>query len=114
MFEHGIGGVEALILLLIVIVVFGSKRLPDTARSLGRALRIFKAEVGGLKEDDLEGAGSAVPGVAHRAGELPRFDTVTGKPLFPTGPAGDERAARYAASRPADAEGPQGVHSPAP
>jgi sec-independent protein translocase protein TatA len=35
----------ALFLLLIVIVLFGAKRLPDAARSLGRSIRIFKSEM---------------------------------------------------------------------
>lgn len=34
-----------LVLLLIVIVLFGAKRLPDAARSLGRSIRIFKSEM---------------------------------------------------------------------
>ncbi|OIQ78738.1 Sec-independent protein translocase protein TatAy [mine drainage metagenome] len=34
-----------LILLLVVVVLFGAKRLPDSARALGRSLRIFKAEI---------------------------------------------------------------------
>ncbi len=35
----------AIILLLLVIVLFGSKRLPDAARSVGRSIRIFKSEM---------------------------------------------------------------------
>jgi sec-independent protein translocase protein TatA len=35
----------ALILLLLVIVLFGAKRLPDAARSVGRSIRIFKSEM---------------------------------------------------------------------
>jgi len=38
-----------LILLLIVLLLFGAKRLPDLARGVGRSLRIFKAETDGLK-----------------------------------------------------------------
>lgn len=34
-----------LILILLVIVLFGAKRLPDAARSVGRSIRIFKAEM---------------------------------------------------------------------
>ena len=34
-----------IILLLVVVVLFGSKRLPDAARSLGKSMRIFKTEV---------------------------------------------------------------------
>ena len=40
------------IVLLVALVVFGSKRLPDSARSLGRSMRILKAEAKGLKDDD--------------------------------------------------------------
>ena len=40
-----------LILLLVVVVLFGSKRLPDAARSLGRSMRIFKSEVKELQTD---------------------------------------------------------------
>lgn len=43
---------SVLIVLLVVIVVFGAKRLPDSARALGRSMRILKAEAKGLKDDD--------------------------------------------------------------
>jgi sec-independent protein translocase protein TatA len=41
-----------LILAAVVLVLFGAKRLPDSARSLGRAMRIFKSETRGLHDDD--------------------------------------------------------------
>jgi len=41
-----------LILLLVVLVLFGAKRLPDSARSLGRSMRIFKNEMKEMKQDD--------------------------------------------------------------
>lgn len=41
-----------IIVLLVGLVVFGSKRLPDSARALGRSMRILKAEAKGLREDD--------------------------------------------------------------
>ena len=41
-----------LLLLIVVIVLFGAKRLPDSARSLGRSLRIFKSEMKDMKNDD--------------------------------------------------------------
>ena len=40
------------IVILLAIVVFGAKRLPDSARALGRSMRILKAEAKGLKDDD--------------------------------------------------------------
>lgn len=40
-----------LILAAVFVVLFGSKKLPDAARSVGRSLRIFKAETRGLVND---------------------------------------------------------------
>jgi sec-independent protein translocase protein TatA len=34
------------------VILFGAKRLPDSARSLGRSLRIFKSEVKELNKED--------------------------------------------------------------
>lgn len=45
-------GWHIVILLLIVVVLFGYKRLPDVTRSLGRSMRIFKSEVESLRDDD--------------------------------------------------------------
>jgi sec-independent protein translocase protein TatA len=41
-----------LLILVVVVVLFGSRRLPDAARGLGRSMRIFKAEVKQMKDDD--------------------------------------------------------------
>jgi sec-independent protein translocase protein TatA len=35
----------AIILLLLVIVLFGAKRLPDAAKSVGRSIKVFKSEM---------------------------------------------------------------------
>lgn len=40
-----------LILAAVILVLFGAKKLPDSARSLGRAMRIFKSETSGLRGD---------------------------------------------------------------
>jgi sec-independent protein translocase protein TatA len=40
------------ILLLVAVLLFGSKRLPDAARSLGKSMRIFKSEVKELQADN--------------------------------------------------------------
>ena len=45
-------GPELLVILLVILVLFGAKRMPDAARGLGRSLRIFKAETRGLRDDD--------------------------------------------------------------
>ena len=41
------------VLVVVLVLLFGAKRLPDAARSLGRSMRILKAETRGLAEDDL-------------------------------------------------------------
>ncbi|WP_163548157.1 Sec-independent protein translocase subunit TatA [Candidatus Frankia nodulisporulans] len=47
-----LGTTEIIIIALVVLVLFGSKKLPDAARSFGRSLRIFKAETKGLRDDE--------------------------------------------------------------
>ncbi|HEU0132068.1 MAG TPA: Sec-independent protein translocase subunit TatA [Mycobacteriales bacterium] len=52
-------GWELILILLVLVLLFGSKKLPDMARSLGRSARILKAETKGLRED--ESKPSALP-----------------------------------------------------
>lgn len=54
------GGWELVLIVFVVILLFGAAKLPDLARSSGQALRIFKAETKGLREDDKKG--ETVPG----------------------------------------------------
>jgi sec-independent protein translocase protein TatA len=53
------------IVAVVIIVLFGSKKLPDAARSLGRSMRILKAEVGSLHEDEPV---AGTPVTAHGTG----------------------------------------------
>lgn len=48
----GINFQTLLILLLIAVVLFGAKKLPDLARSIGRSARILKSETKGFREDE--------------------------------------------------------------
>ena len=48
-----------LILAAVVLVLFGAKKLPDSARALGRSMRIFKAETQGLRDGDKADDGQA-------------------------------------------------------
>ena len=51
------GPLEIIVILVIVLVIFGPKRLPDLGRSLGRGMREFKDSVTGKDKDELpEGA----------------------------------------------------------
>jgi len=49
LFEHP---VTLVVLLVIVVLLFGAKRLPDLASGIGQSLRIFKREVRDLTDDD--------------------------------------------------------------
>ena len=75
-----LGTTEIIIIAVVIMVLFGAKRLPDAARSLGRSARILKAETKGLHDDD-------APATTTKAVESPatppvaRFDPVTGQPL---------------------------------
>jgi sec-independent protein translocase protein TatA len=50
-----------IIFVVVLVLLFGAKRLPDAARSLGRSLRIMKAETKGLIDDDNDVAEKAEP-----------------------------------------------------
>ncbi|HEX9031948.1 MAG TPA: Sec-independent protein translocase subunit TatA [Streptosporangiaceae bacterium] len=43
---------KVLIIAAVVLVLFGAKKMPDAARSLGKSMRILKTEVQGLHDDD--------------------------------------------------------------
>lgn len=60
-----IGTTELLIIILVVVLLFGAKKLPDAARSLGRSMRIFKSEVKEMQNDD-----------ASQQAQLPAQDSV--------------------------------------
>ncbi|MCU1692119.1 MAG: twin-arginine translocation protein TatA/E family subunit [Frankiales bacterium] len=82
----GLGTTELLIIAAVIMVLFGAKRLPDSARSLGRSMRILKAETRGLHSDD---ADTATPSASLQAPATPAalpaaqplFDVHTGERL---------------------------------
>jgi sec-independent protein translocase protein TatA len=49
-----IGWQGAIIILIVLLVVFGPKRLPEMGRSLGRGMREFKDSITGKDDDDDE------------------------------------------------------------
>ena len=50
MFEH-IGGTELLVVLLVVFIFFGPKKLPEIGKNLGRAVREFRSAMKGIQDD---------------------------------------------------------------
>jgi sec-independent protein translocase protein TatA len=69
----GIGIWELLILLLVLLLVFGPKRLPEMGRQLGKGMREFKESVSGSGKDDDDDMVHTVDEVA----ELPPADPAT-------------------------------------
>ena len=47
-----IGPLEIAIVLIIVLIIFGPKRLPELGRSMGRGIREFRSTIGGEKDQD--------------------------------------------------------------
>jgi sec-independent protein translocase protein TatA len=47
-----LGGWEIVIIIGVLVLLFGAKKLPDMARSIGQSARVFKGEMKGLKDDD--------------------------------------------------------------
>ncbi|GAB2748885.1 Sec-independent protein translocase subunit TatA [Streptomyces bullii] len=53
-----LGAPEIILILVVIILLFGAKKLPDMARSLGKSARILKSEAKAMKE---EGKTSTTP-----------------------------------------------------
>jgi sec-independent protein translocase protein TatA len=64
-----IGPLEIVVVLIIVLVIFGPRRLPEMGRSLGKGIREFKDSVTGKDEDE------------HEPRELDRVNAEASRPL---------------------------------
>lgn len=83
-----LGGWELVILIGVLVLVFGAKRLPDMARSIGQSARVFKGEMKGMKNDGKDDADADVPPPAAPpaapASLPPASDTPAAPPAQPT------------------------------
>ncbi|MEE1736501.1 Sec-independent protein translocase subunit TatA [Streptomyces sp. BE147] len=52
MLRNGLEPWHLLIVAIVLIVLFGSKKLPDTARALGKSMRILRSETRAMKEEE--------------------------------------------------------------
>jgi sec-independent protein translocase protein TatA len=83
-----------IIVAVLLVILFGWKKLPDAARSVGRSMRIFKSEVGEMKNDGKQTRPSAA------AEDVVPGDVVppqTAQPTPPAPPAAQPQAAQPAA-----------------
>ncbi|GCD95029.1 Sec-independent protein translocase subunit TatA [Embleya hyalina] len=72
MLRNGLEPGHLLVLAIVVIVLFGSRKLPDTARALGRSMRILKSETKAMREDDTARTSAASTTTASAAPEPAR------------------------------------------
>jgi sec-independent protein translocase protein TatA len=98
-----------IVLILLVVLLFGSRRLPELARSVGQSLKIFKKEVKELKDDDNPREGTAAgtdaaPGATTGTATGSATGTAT---IHGTGTRGDADASQPVAG-PSDPERTQG------
>lgn len=97
----GLGPWEIIAIVVLVVVLFGAKKLPDAARSIGRSMRIFKSEMKEMSNDDKE-AISAAPQAA--ASESLSGNTAANQPsqtqLAPQAPTAQSQSTASQASEP--------------
>ena len=122
-----LGPWELIIIAVLILALFGYKKLPDATRAVGRSLRIFKGEMKGMKDDDVAAKAEAqtvrapMPPVVEStvthpipqpgATAQPPATPVT--PPAPAAPAAPESAAGHPAPAPAPAPQPQAQPAPA-
>ena len=81
------------VLAILVIALFGYKKLPDAARAMGRSLRIFKTEIKGMSEDDsARNAARTQPAALPEA--TPPANGATAAPTTPAEPVQHESTTR--------------------
>jgi sec-independent protein translocase protein TatA len=73
----GISVPELLILLVVLLLVFGAKRLPEMGRSLGKGMREFKDSVSGKDVDDDVRGGELPPAETASVSQTRERDTVS-------------------------------------
>ncbi|WP_406149737.1 Sec-independent protein translocase subunit TatA [Streptomyces sp. NBC_01012] len=84
MLRNGLEPWHLLVLGIVVIMLFGSKKLPDSARALGQSLRILKSETKAMKEDGAA-PGGAAPGAAPGTASSERPAAAAERPVAPEG-----------------------------
>jgi sec-independent protein translocase protein TatA len=89
MFSGNIGPWELIIVLVIVLVIFGPKRLPGLGRQLGKGMREFKDSITGNDSDkDAEEERPAVTRATAAEAEAPAAAEARERPEGETRPAG--------------------------
>ncbi|WP_031515849.1 Sec-independent protein translocase subunit TatA [Streptomyces sp. NRRL F-5123] len=84
MLRNGLEPWHLIVVAIVVIVLFGSKKLPEAARGLGKSMRILKSEAKAMKTDDGAAASTAPTSTATPAPEaITPSDVVTAQEAAP-------------------------------
>ncbi|MFE3601644.1 Sec-independent protein translocase subunit TatA [Streptomyces sp. NPDC059096] len=67
-----IGAPEIILILVVVVLLFGAKKLPDMARSLGKSARILKSEAKAMKSEGQQTAPADPPNDTAQDQAAPR------------------------------------------
>ncbi|UQA96397.1 Sec-independent protein translocase subunit TatA [Streptomyces halobius] len=59
--------IEIILIIAVIVLLFGAKKLPDMARSLGKSARILKSEAKAMKKEGGEADGGATTGTTSEA-----------------------------------------------
>ena len=102
-----------LVLVVLLVLLFGAKRLPDLSRSVGRSLRIFKAETEGLRNDERPSNPPAAPlppavpadAPATASSNPPPIDPGAAAPRYLVDPVTGERVLAQPVSNPQQPQG---------
>lgn len=90
-----LGPTEFIIIAIVIFALFGYRKLPDAARSIGRSMRIFKAETKGMREDNVDAKAEA---------EVVRGPLESGKKDASTKPTAERTEAPAPASKPTESD----------
>jgi sec-independent protein translocase protein TatA len=88
---NGLQPWHLIILVLVVVLLFGAKRLPDAARSIGKSMKIFKAETKDLTGEHKAAAHEDAEPVETK--QIPATPVVPATPVTPVTPATDQQVA---------------------
>jgi sec-independent protein translocase protein TatA len=81
LFLESLGGGELMVIMLFVLLFFGSKKIPDLARGLGKGMREFKTAMNGVQDEIKQGMKVAESEVDKVKAELPPMPIIESHPL---------------------------------
>ncbi|MFD7861150.1 MULTISPECIES: Sec-independent protein translocase subunit TatA [unclassified Streptomyces] len=71
---------EIVLIIAVILLLFGAKKLPDMARSLGKSARILKSEAKAMRKDDEPAATATTEAAADQSAQQPAARTIQAAP----------------------------------